>query len=134
MIAELGRAVEELRAEVAELRRRRAGNGAAAAPAAAPASSQGGAAMSWARPDQIVDYRPAGACDGCGADLAGAVDLGVARSFQQVEVPLLTARRIQHDLHRARCGCGKAPPQRQPGQAADITARMIERRQILGPY
>ncbi len=43
-----------------------------------------GVAMSWAEPDEIVDYRPAGACDGCGADLAGAADLGVARSFQQV--------------------------------------------------
>jgi hypothetical protein len=38
-----------------------------------------GAAMSWAEPDQVIDHRPAGACE-CGADLAGAQDLGVARS------------------------------------------------------
>jgi hypothetical protein len=53
--------------------------------------------MAWAEPDEVADYRPAGVC-GCGADLAGAADLGVARSFQQVEVPLVTARRVQHDL------------------------------------
>jgi transposase len=61
--------------------------------------------MAWAQPDEVIDHRPAGAC-GCGADLAGAADLGVARSFQQLEVPLITARRVQHDLHQARCGCG----------------------------
>ena len=62
--------------------------------------------MAWAEPDEVVDHRPAGVC-GCGADLAGAADVGVARSFQQVEIPLVTARRVQHDLHRARCGCGR---------------------------
>jgi hypothetical protein len=61
--------------------------------------------MTWAQPDEVADHYPAGAC-GCGADLAGAVDLGVARSFQQLEIPLVTARRVQHDLHQARCGCG----------------------------
>ncbi len=63
--------------------------------------------MTWAEPDEVIDHRPAGVCR-CGADLAAAADLGVARSFQQLEVPLVTARRIQHDLHRARCGCGRA--------------------------
>ena len=79
--------------------------------------------MAWAEPDEVVDHRPAGAC-GCGADLAGAADLGVARSFQQLEVPLVTARRIQHDLHQARCRCGKvhvaACPQGVPGSAVSI--------------
>ena len=42
--------------------------------------------MTWAQPDEVADHYPAGAC-GCGADLAGAVDLGVARSFQQLEIP-----------------------------------------------
>src|SRR5262245_54063885 len=65
-----------------------------------------GAAMSWAEPDEVIDYRPAGSCE-CGADLAGARDLGVERSYQQVEVPAPAARRVQHDLHRARCGCGR---------------------------
>jgi transposase len=61
--------------------------------------------MAWAQPDEVIDHHPAGSC-GCGADLAGAADLGVARSFQQLEVPLVTARRVQHDLYQARCGCG----------------------------
>jgi len=122
--------VEELRAEVAELRRRLGRNSRNSSmppsaddlPGRQPPrrerrqGGQGrkrgkqpgapGAAMSWAEPDEVVDHHPAGACDGCGADLAVAADLGVARSCQQLEVPLMTAHRIQHDLHQARCGCG----------------------------
>ena len=122
--------MEELRAEVAELRRRLGRNsGNSSMPPSAddlpgrqpprrerrqgrPGRKRGkqpgapGAAMSWAEPDEVVDHRPAGACGDCGADLAEAADLGVARSYQQLEVPLMTARRVQHDLHRARCGCG----------------------------
>ena len=63
--------------------------------------------MSWSEPMRCVDHRLAEACPRCGAGLAGAADLGVARSYQQLEVPLLSARRIQHDLHEVRCGCGK---------------------------
>jgi transposase len=65
-----------------------------------------GAAMSWAEPDQVIDHHPAGSC-GCGADLAGAADLGVARSCQQLDIPGPSATRVQHDLHRARCACGR---------------------------
>jgi hypothetical protein len=120
----------QLRAEVAELRRRLGRNSRNSSmppssddlpgqvpPRREPRAGRGrkrgkqpgapGAAMSWAQPDEIVDHRPAGACDGCGPDRASAADLGMARSFQQLEVPLMTARRIQHDLHQARCGCGK---------------------------
>ena len=79
--------------------------------------------MAWAEPDEVIDHRPAGVC-GCGADLAGAADLGVARSHQQLEVPLMTARRVQHDLHQARCRCGKvhvaARPDGVPGSAVSI--------------
>jgi transposase len=148
VIAELGRAVEELRAEVTELRRRlgRNSRNSSMPPSAddlpgrvAPRRERRnigggrkrgkqpgapGAAMSWAEPDDIVDHRPAGACGGCGADLTGAVDLGVARSFQQLEVPLITARRIQHDLHQARCRCGlvhvAARPEGVPDSAVSI--------------
>jgi transposase len=63
-----------------------------------------GAAMTWAEPDDTRDYYPEGTCE-CGADLSGARDLGVARSFQQLEIPEPSARRIQHDLHRGVCGC-----------------------------
>jgi transposase len=65
-----------------------------------------GSAMSWAVPDDTRDWYPEGAC-GCGADLAGAQDLGVARSYQQLEIPEPSAQRIQHDLHLGRCGCGR---------------------------
>src|SRR6266516_450557 len=72
----------------------------------------------------MVNHHPAGACDGCGADLAVAADLGVARSCQQLEVPLMTAHRIQHDLHQARCGCGTVAmavrPEGVPGSAVSI--------------
>jgi hypothetical protein len=66
-----------------------------------------GSAMCWTEPDEVIDHHPQGWCDSCGADLAGAVDLGVAASAQQMGVPLVTARRIQHDMHQARCGCGR---------------------------
>ena len=62
--------------------------------------------MCWAEPDVTVDYYPQGAC-GCGAGLESALDLGVARSFQQLETPEPAAKRIQHDLHAGLCGCGR---------------------------
>jgi transposase len=65
-----------------------------------------GSAMCWAEPDDTRDHFPQGTC-GCGADLAGAADLGVARSFQQLEIPEPSAQRIQHDLHETVCGCGR---------------------------
>jgi hypothetical protein len=65
-----------------------------------------GAAMSWAVPDEVIDHYPAGACS-CGADLACAADLGAVRSHQQAEIPDPAARRVQHDLHKTRCGCGR---------------------------
>ncbi|HEY5988121.1 MAG TPA: transposase [Streptosporangiaceae bacterium] len=147
LIGELVRAVEELRAEVADLRRRlgrnsrnssmppsaddlpgrvppkreRRGEGSKHGRGKQPGAP--GTSMAWAEPDEVIDHHPAGAC-GCGVDLAGAVDLGVARSFQQLEVPLMTARRVQHDLHQARCGCGEvhvaARPAGVPGSAVSI--------------
>ncbi len=82
-----------------------------------------GAAMSWAEPDEVISHRPAGLCE-CGADLAGAADLGVARSHQQLEIPEPAARRVQHDLHLARCGCGRehvaARPPGLPDAAVSI--------------
>lgn len=66
-----------------------------------------GAHLAWrGDPDKTVPYFPRGAC-GCGADLADGVDLGVARSHQQHEVPLMSATCTQHDLYAVRCGCGR---------------------------
>ena len=66
-----------------------------------------GAHLAWSEsPDQRVPHFPAGACV-CGADLASARDVGVVASHQQVEIPLASARVIQHDLHAVACGCGR---------------------------
>jgi transposase len=147
VLGELGRAVEELRAEVADLRRRlgrnsgnssmppsaddlpgkvpprRAARGTGSGRGRGKQPGAAGASMAWAEPDEVADHRPEGAC-GCGADLAVAADLGVARSFQQLEVPLVTARRIQHDLHQVRCRCGRlhvaARPEGVPDSAVSI--------------
>jgi hypothetical protein len=82
-----------------------------------------GAAMSWAEPDLVRDHFPSGACE-CGADLSAACDLGVARSVQQLEIPAPAAQRIQHDMHLARCGCGRehvaARPPGVPDAAVSI--------------
>jgi hypothetical protein len=66
-----------------------------------------GAAMRWRKADEVVDHFPQGAC-GCGLDLADAADLGVVRSYQQEDVPEpRPVTRYQHDLHQARCTCGR---------------------------
>jgi hypothetical protein len=86
-----------------------------------------GAAMAWEVPDRTEDHYPGGACS-CGRDLAGAADLGIARSYQQEEIPAAAAERVQHDLHRARCACGKAHvaprPAGVPGSALSIGPRL----------
>jgi transposase len=60
-----------------------------------------------------VDHFPQGLCV-CEAALADGADLGVAGSHQQVEIPLQTARVIQHDLHEVACGCGRVRRARSP--------------------
>jgi transposase len=92
-----------------------------------------GAPVTWAEPDEVIDHRPAGAC-GCGTDLAGAADLGVARSYQQLEVPLVTARRVQHDLHRARCGCGAVHVAARPAGVADSAVSIGPNLRALAVY
>jgi len=66
-----------------------------------------GAYLAWSQdPDRAVPHFPRGAC-ACGADLAGAADLGVAASHQEVEIPEMTAQVIQHDVHEVACRCGR---------------------------
>jgi hypothetical protein len=78
-----------------------------------------GAHLAWRDdPDTTVPYFPQGACD-CGADLADGVDVGVARSYQQHEVPQMSATCTQHDLHVVRCGCGKEHVAPRPPEVAD---------------
>jgi transposase len=86
-----------------------------------------GASMMWEVPDRIEDHYPQGACS-CGLGLADAEDLGVARSFQQEEIPAAPAERVQHDLHQARCACGRVHtalrPAGVPGSALSIGPRL----------
>ena len=77
-----------------------------------------GSAMTWAEPDETRDHYPQGRCE-CGADLADAEDLGVARSHQQTEIPEPSAQRIQHDLHLGLCGCGREHTAARPPGVPD---------------
>ena len=78
-----------------------------------------GAAMRWRKADEVIDHFPQGDC-ACGADLAGAADLGVARSCQQEDIPgPQPSRRYQHDLHKARCACGRVHVAARPAGVPD---------------
>jgi transposase len=77
-----------------------------------------GFGLEWSEaPDDRIPHRPEGECQSCGRDLGEATDLGVADVYQQVEVPLVTARREQHEMHAVRCGCGKTHVAARPGGA-----------------
>ena len=66
-----------------------------------------GAYLAWTdRPDDTIDRFPEGEC-ACGADLAGAEDLGVTASHQVTDIPPQEAEAIQHDRHTVRCRCGR---------------------------
>ena len=92
-----------------------------------------GASMTWEVPDRTEDHYPGGACP-CGRDLAGAADLGVARSYQQEEIPLAAAERVQHDLHEVRCACGRPHVAPRPAGAADSALSIGPRLRALAVY
>ena len=147
-ITELRSDVVALAAEVRDLRRRlgrNSGNSSMApsaddlpgraAPEPKPKRERGGrkpggqpgapgSHLAWSDdPDDTVPHFPAGAC-ACGADLAGAADLGVAASHQQVDIPLSAARVTQHDLSEVACGCGRVHRAAAPagtGAAGTVT-------------
>jgi transposase len=93
-----------------------------------------GAAMRWERPDEVIDHFPEGSC-GCGLDLAGAADLGVARSYQQQDVPEpVPAVRYQHDLHKSRCACGKVHVAARPAGVPDAPLSVGPRLSAMAVY
>ena len=93
-----------------------------------------GAAMRWRKPDKVVDHFPQGAC-GCGLDLAGAADLGVVRSYQQEDVPEpRPAIRYQHDLHKARCACGRVHAAPRPAGVPDAPLSVGPRLSAMAVY
>jgi transposase len=92
-----------------------------------------GAAMRWEDPDRTEDHYPQGACE-CGRDLADAADLGVARSCQQEEIPAGPAERVQHDLHQAKCACGRAHVALRPAGVPDSALSIGPRLRALAVY
>jgi transposase len=92
-----------------------------------------GASMTWEIPDRTEDHFPPGSCS-CGRDLADAVDLGVARSYQQQEIPAVPAERVQHDLHQARCACGRAHVAARPAGVPDSALSIGPRLRALAVY
>jgi transposase len=76
-----------------------------------------GSHLAWTRdPDETLPHYPQGAC-ACGADLAGAADLGAAASHQEIEIPQMTAKVIQHDIHEVACRCGRVHRAQAPAGA-----------------
>ena len=75
--------------------------------------------LAWREhPDETEDVFPEGSY-GCGADLAGAADLGVRYSHQVTDLPEAQAQTTQYDRHEVRCACGRvhladAPPRAGP--------------------
>ena len=92
-----------------------------------------GASMTWEVPDRTEDHFAQGACS-CGRDLADAADLGVARSYQQEEVPAAPAERVQHDLHRAGCACGRTHVAPLPAGVPDSALSTGPRLRALAVY
>ena len=92
-----------------------------------------GASMTWEVPDRTEDHYPEGSC-WCGRDLADAEDLGVTRSFQQEEIPAAPAERVQHDLHEARCACGRAHVASRPAGVPDSALSIGPRLRALAVY
>ena len=92
-----------------------------------------GTSMMWEVPDRTEDHHPGGACS-CGRDLADAADLGVARSYQQQEIPAAAAERVQHDLHRAGCACGRVHVAARPAGVPDSALSTGPRLRALAVY
>ena len=96
-------------------------------------SGSPGAAMRWEDPDRTEDHYPQGACE-CGRDLTDAADLGIARSYQQEEIPAGPAERVQHDLHQAKCACGRAHVAPRPAGVPDSALSIGPRLRALAVY
>ena len=92
-----------------------------------------GAAMAWEVPDRTEDHYPQGEC-ACGRDLADAADRGVARSYQQEEIPAAPAERVQYDLHEAECACGRVHAAARPAGVPDSALSIGPRLRALAVY
>jgi transposase len=83
-----------------------------------------GAHLAWTdAPDDRKPLFPRGECD-CGRGLDEALDLGIARSHQVIDTPVVTATVTQYDEHAVQCRCGKthvAEPPAGAGEAGTVT-------------
>lgn len=93
-----------------------------------------GAAMRMRDPDETLEHYPEGACE-CGLNLGDAADLGVARFYQQEDVPEpQPSRRYQHNLHKARCACGKVHVAERPDGVPDAPLSVGPRLSAMAVY
>ena len=93
-----------------------------------------GTAMRMRKPDVTLDHFPGGACS-CGLDLADAADLGVESSYQQEDIPEpQPALRYQHNLHKARCACGREHVARRPDGIPDAKLSVGPRLSAMAVY
>jgi transposase len=92
-----------------------------------------GAAMRWEVPDRTEDHYPHGECV-CGRNLGDAADRGVARSYQQQQVPAASAERVQYDLHEAECACGRVHAAARPAGVPDSALSVGPRLRALAVY
>jgi transposase len=67
-----------------------------------------------ADPDETLRHEP-GWCGGCGADLAGAPEVGVERR-QVFDLPPMRVKVTEHQLITRRCACGATTCGAAPGQ------------------
>jgi transposase len=127
LVVQQAEQIEQLRAEVAELRRQLGQNSrnssrppSSDSPFVKPAPKSlrrksgrkpggqaghpGSTLAQVADPNELLRHEP-GACSGCGADLADAPEVG--REKRQVfDLPPMTVRVTEHQLIARRCGCG----------------------------
>ena len=134
-ITALEAVVAELRERLAAERARSRNSSNSSMPPSSDDAQPGspGAAMAWQVPDRTEDYYPQGEC-ACGRDLVDAADLGVARSYQQEEIPVSPAQRVQHDLHEARCACGRAHVAARPPGVPESALSIGPRLRALAVY
>ena len=93
-----------------------------------------GTAMRMRKPDETLDHYPEGSCE-CGLDLADAADLGVARFYQQEDIPEpQPSRRYQHNLHKAKCACGKVHVAPRPDGVPDAPLSVGPRLSAMAVY
>jgi hypothetical protein len=78
-----------------------------------------GSALAWSdHPDDVKPLVP-DACGRCGEGLEDAAGAGVV-ARQVIEIPLVTAERIEYRLHKKRCGCGHVTRAGLPPGVADV--------------